>query len=267
MLLDHVAWLVQGGDCKWCKTGDCWTHPGKGKGGGRNRSRSPRRRQLDIARQLGNDSSCVDYAGTWKKSLAPFLRRSGRLRNTPVPLAFDDGKSFLEFNVIPEQTFAVGEMAREKKGRIKRSHAQAKWKDMERSKHRPQFDKFVFSMQAHSSFSSSGLKADGISIAQDETPIWNFLHVNCAQQFGAILVPKISRNDMVKTCELLAGGCLLGLRRQVVQDPGRLCIVCTDGGWKLRSYGLSKPDASPDAPSKTSTHSVQISFPQWTRFV
>ena len=31
MLLDHVAWLVQGGDCKWCKTGDCWTHPG-GKG-------------------------------------------------------------------------------------------------------------------------------------------------------------------------------------------------------------------------------------------
>ena len=53
---------------------------------------------------------------------------------------------------------------------------------------------------------------------------------------------------MVKTCELLAGGVLLGLRRQVVQDPGRLCIVCTDGGWKLRSYGLSKPDASPDAP-------------------
>lgn len=85
---------------------------------------------------LGNDSSCVDYAGTWKKSLVPFLRRSGRLRNTPVPLAFDDGKSFLlEFNVIPEQTFAVGEMAREKKGDDKKEPCTfAKWKDMERSK-------------------------------------------------------------------------------------------------------------------------------------
>ncbi len=67
---------------------------------------------------LGNDSSYVDYAGTWKKSLAPFLRRSGRLRDAPVPLAFDDlGKGFLlEFNAIPEQPFARRNGQRKKGG-------------------------------------------------------------------------------------------------------------------------------------------------------
>ena len=94
------------------------------------------------------------------------------MRNSPVPLAFDDGKSFLEFNVIPEQTFAVGEMAREKKGGgFKKEPCTSKikqsgkiWKDQNIDLRPTAVSAPVASRHMAS------------AIAQDESPIWN---INC----------------------------------------------------------------------------------------
>ena len=158
-------------------------------------------------------------------------------------------------------------MAREKKGRIKRSHAQAKWKDMERSKHRPQFDKFVFFNAGPQQF-------------QLQWPQGRW-HQHCAgwitylELFACELCVAIwghfgSKYHVMTwwkhvNCWLVGASWDCDARLFRIQGDCASCALTVAGNLEAMGYQNQMHHQMP--PSKTSTHSVQISFPQWTRFV